>query len=302
MGDLEVPAAVVRMHLSEGGESGRAWLAALPGIVGELCARWELALGPAFAGGCVGFVAPAERRDGERVVLKVSPIDDETRTEADALALWGGDGAVRLLDTEPGLGALLLERLEPGSSLEDHLDRDEAIAIACALLRRLWRPVPVGNPFPLVGELALRWAREIPERFDRLGRPFEASLVEEAAGLCTELGPSANGLVLANRDYHLGNVLAAQREPWLLIDPKPLVGEPAFDTGHLLRGLLPDQIERPLVTGLVERLAGELGLTAESIRRWAFVRSVENALWSLGIGETDVQWDLECARHLARIS
>lgn len=192
--------------------------------------------------------------------------------------------------------------MEPGSSLEDHPNRDEAIVIACALLRRLWRPAPPGNPFPLVGDLAFRWAREIPERFDHLGRPFEASLVEEAAGLCTELGASAEAPVLANRDYRLGNVLSAEREPWLLIDPKALVGEPAFDTGHLLRSLLPPRIDRPLVTGLVERLASELGLTTESIRRWAFVRSVENALWSLGIGETDVQWDLECARHLATVS
>lgn len=298
---LKIPDAVVRMNLSLGGEGGRAWLAALPEIVEELCARWELTLGPPFEGGCVGFVAPAEHRHGERGVLKVSPIDEETRTEADALRLWAGDGAVRLLDAEPDLGALLLERLEPGVSLEDNPDREEAIAIACALLRRLWRPVPPEHPFPLVVDLALRWAREIPGRFDRLDRPFEASLVEEAADVCAELGRSREAMVLANRDYHLGNVLSAEREPWLLIDPKALVGEPAFDTGHLLRSLIPDQINRPLVIGLVERLAGELGVSAESIRRWALVRSVENALWSLGIGGTEFRWDLECARLLAAL-
>src|SRR5207247_1332164 len=153
---------------------------------------------PAFAGGVVGFVAPAERGDGERVVLKVSLVDEETRTEADALAMWGGHGVVRLLDAEPVLGALLLERLEPGTSLEKHPDRDQAITTACALLQRLWRPVPHGHPFPLVRDLAVRWAREIPERFDGLDRPFEASLVEEAVTLCTELGAGTEEPVLVN--------------------------------------------------------------------------------------------------------
>ncbi len=300
-GHLDIPDEVVRMNLWANGEAGRAWLAALPGTVEELCARWDLTLGRAFEGGVVGFVAPAERGDGTQVVLKVSLVDEETRTEADALALWEGDGAVRLLDAEPDLGALLLERLEPGTSLEEHLDRDEAIAIASALLRRLWRPVLPGHPFPLVRDLALRWAREIPERFGQLDGPFEASLVEDAAELCAELGAGTEEPVLANRDYHLGNVLAARREPWLLIDPKPLVGEPAFDTGHFLRSLLPPEIDLPLVTGLIDWLAGELGLDPEAIRRWAFVRSVEDALWGLSVGFTEVQRDLECARLLAAV-
>jgi YihY family inner membrane protein len=297
--NLEIPPAVVRMNLAAAGEAGRAWLAELPGMIDQLRRRWDLTIGPAFEGGVVGFVAPAERGGGDRVVIKVSPVDEETRTEADALRLWDGDGAVRLLDAEPALGALLLERLDPGTSLEEHPDRDEAIAIGCALLKRLWRPVPPGHPFPLVRDLAFRWATEIPERFDRLGPPFEAALAEEAAALCAELGASTEPTVLANRDYHLGNVLAAQREPWLLIDPKPLVGGPAFDTGHLLRSLLPSVIDRAAVRGLVQRLAGELGLGDEAVRRWAFVRSVEDALWGLSIGGTEVERDVECARSLA---
>lgn len=300
-GDLDVPADVVRMNLGAGGDTGRVWLAALPGILDQLRARWALTLGPAFRGGCVGFVVPAERPNGERVVLKVSPIDEETRTEADALELWAGDGAVRLLDADRTLGALLLELLEPGTSLEDHPDRDEAIAIGCGLLRHLWRPVPPDHPFPLVRDLALRWTREIPERFDRLGGPFEPSLAKEAADLCADVAPGRAEPILANRDYHLGNVLAARREPWLMIDPKPLVGEPAFDTGHLLRSLLPEEIDRPLVSGLLDRLAGELGLDVESVRRWAFVRSVEDALWGLEAGGTDVSRDVERARLLAAV-
>jgi streptomycin 6-kinase len=301
MPDLRVPEAVVRMNLSAGWDVGRAWLAALPEIVEQMCRRWKLSLGPAFEGGCVGFVAPVEREGGERDVLKVSPVDEETRTEADALLFWDGDGTARLLDSDARLGALLLERLEPGTSLEDHPDRDEAITIACRLLKSLWRPVPAGHPFPLVPDLALRWSREIPDRYRRLGRPFEGALAEQAADLCAELATHTEDLVLANRDYHLGNVLAATREPWLLIDPKPLAGEAAFDTGHLLRSLLPRGFDDALVGGLVHRLASELDLEVEAIRSWALVRSVEDALWGMSVGGTDVGRDLECARHLANL-
>jgi streptomycin 6-kinase len=296
--DLKVPDRVVRMNLSANGEAGKAWLDALPRIVEQLCRRWDLNIGPALEGGCVGFVVPAERGDGARAVLKISLVDEETRTEADALRLWDGDGAVRLLDADPGVGALLLERLEPGAALERHPDRDRAITIGCALLRRLWRPVPTDHPFPLVRDLAGTWAREIPERFERLGRPFEANLARDAAQFCGEFATSSEPIVLANRDYHLGNVLAARREPWLLIDPKPLAGEPAFDTGHFLRSLLSPGVDRTRVDALVHRLAAELGLRANAIRMWAFVRSIEDALWGIGMGGSDVQWDLERARLL----
>ena len=188
MSGLLVPETVVQMNLDANGEAGRAWLAELPGIVGELRERWSLtAMGPAFEGGCVGFVAPVEGADGTRAVLKISYLDDETRHEGDALAFWGGDGAVRLLDADPGIGALLLERLEPGTSLFDHPYPSELVPLACGVLRRLWRPAPEVHPFALVRDLAERWADELPKMFERFGRPFEARLVDEAAGLCADL-------------------------------------------------------------------------------------------------------------------
>jgi streptomycin 6-kinase len=288
------------MNLAANGEAGRAWLSALPELVEELAVTWSLSIGPPFIGGAVGFVAPGERPDGERFVLKVSFVDDETRHECDALVLWDGDGAVRLVDADPERGALLLERLEPGRPLGDHPDRDEAISIACRLLMRLWRRVPDPHPFPSVRDLALRLADELPERFGRhLQHPFDEALVRVAVDACIELSRSAEEPVLANRDYHLWNVLSAAREPWLAIDPKPLVGERAFDTGHFVRSLLPDELDPAAVDGTVTRLASELGLEPKRVRAWAFVRSVDDALWGLSIGGTDVEWDVRCARLLA---
>jgi len=262
--------------------------------------RWSLTLGPQFSEGYVACVFPAEGPEGEPVVLKVSFISDETRTESDALRLWDGHGAVQVLDTAPDLGALLLERLEPGTPLEDHPDPDGAITIGCRLLRRLERPLRRAHPFPLVVHLARRLAAEFPERFERLGRPFDQGLVDEAVKTCLELAAWTGRPVLANRDFHFGNVLAAQREPWLAIDPKPLVGEPAFDTGHLLRNLLRGgDLDRPAVDSTVERLATELGLDRNRVRAWAFVRSVDDAISWLEEGGTDPSWDVDCAPLLA---
>jgi streptomycin 6-kinase len=296
MGELTIPKAVIAMLGSS--EDGRDWLASLPELVDRARARWDLSVGPAYEGGCVAFVAPAERGTGEEVVVKIGFVDEETRTEPDALALWGGQGAVRLLDVDEGSGAMLLERLKPGTRLELHPDRDEAISIACLLLRRLWRPVPADHPFRTVADLAAGLAREIPREFTREGAPFERSLVDAAVRACQEFAEGDGRPVLANRDFHLGNVLAAAREPWLLIDPKPLVGEPAFDTGHLVRSLLPEELDAGSVDRVVRRLAAELELPAERVRLWAMVRSVDDALWGMSTGGNDVAWDLDCARLL----
>jgi streptomycin 6-kinase len=298
MSELRVPEPVVRMVTGGDGQAGRRWLEELPGIVSELTRRWSLHLGPPFEGGCVAYVAPGIGPGGKHIVLKVSFPDEETLPEADALAFWGGRGAVRLLEADRDGNAMLLERLVPGTPLEDHSDRDEAISIGCRLLRRLWRPVPSDHPFPTVRDLMLRWARELPEQFAELGDPFERRLLDEAADLCVEFASWDGDPILANRDFHLGNVLAAEREPWLLIDPKPLAGEPAFDTGHLLRTLFLDRPDRATATKLSGRIGSALDLDPDRIRAWSFVRSVDDALWELSRGGSDWRRYVDCARAL----
>jgi streptomycin 6-kinase len=130
--------------------------------------------------------------------------------------------------------------------------------------------------------------------------PFEITLLRTAEGLCSEFASSTVEPVLANRDYHLWNILAALREPWLLIDPKPLAGEPAFDTGHFLRTVVPEGLDRTAVDQLVDRLGAELDVAPERVRAWALLRSVDDVLWGLEIYGSEVEWDLACARVLAR--
>ena len=298
---LSVPESVVRMQLAANGEAGRAWLAELPRLIDELRELWSIVeIGPAFEGGCVAYVAPVLCADGRQVVLKVNLADEETDCEADALAVWNGDGAVRLLESDPGRGAMLLERLEPGTPLAAYPDRDTAIDIACSLLRRLWVAAPATHQFRLVTALARQYANNFPAKYVEAGRPFAENLLDTAVELCRQFAQNDAVHIIANRDFHLGNILAARREPWLVIDPKPLVGEPAFDAAHLIRSLLPDQIAKPEFERLVSTTASRLDLPAQRIAAWVFVRSIENALWATVTGMGDDRWDVTCAQAAAR--
>lgn len=282
-------------------EEGREWLHNLPRVLEELCERWRLRIGTPFEGGCVAFVAPAKDAEGRRLVLKVSILDDETRHEGDALAFWAGRGAVQLIDRDPQHGALLLERAAPGTPLSSLPDQDEAIRIGCEVLRRLWRPIPSPHPFQTVPQLALRWSRTLPAGFENAGRPFPRSLLDRAVELCAELANSAEAPVVANRDFHFGNVVSAMREPWLAIDPKPLAGERAFDTGYLLRSLLSDHFDAAEVHRLARLLSVELQLPIQRVAAWALVRAVENALWYLETEQTGAAPEVACAEALLEL-
>ncbi len=289
-----------------GSEEGRELLRSLPAVLADLRRRFGLrTVGAPWPGGWVGYVAPADLLDGTPVVLKLSLSDDEHRHEADALAVWNGDGAARLLDrvTEPN--AMVIERLEPGTALLDHPDGDEAVVIACGVLRRLQRPLPHPLPFATVTALAARYATWIPEAYERYGRPFDPGLATEAAALSAAYAAEPDGPPhLVNRDFHLGNVLAATREPWLAIDPKPLAGERAFDTGHLLRDLTSPTPTPGELRDLVGRLAELLDLAPDRVCGWALIRSVENVLWLKddALARPDwIAWDVALAAALARL-
>jgi streptomycin 6-kinase len=229
-------------------------------------------------------VLAATRADGSPALLKVPVRDEENRHEAAALRAYAGDGAALLYAADPATGALLMERLEPGTPLMDDPDRDLAIDVACGLLRRLRRPVPAGHPFHPVPALVRRWANTLPAGQARHGDPVPAPVMDRVtAALQSLLAPEGPEL-LVNRDAHLLNVLAAEREPWLLIDPKPLVGEPAFDGGWLLIDVLLAGVTREHARRLAARIGDGLGVDGDRVRAWALVRAAENTFGELDDG------------------
>jgi streptomycin 6-kinase len=279
--------------------AGAAWLDRLPEIVEELTARWMLEVGEPFGGGHVSLVLPVTRDDGTPAVLKINFPERETEHEAHALALWNGEGAARLLDRADDLGALLVERLEPGTQLLAIADEDEANTIAASVLQALRREVGNEHPFrPLVGE-AIRWAEEIPARWEKLGRPFEGRLIEEMVAACDDLVADERAVVLLHQDFHGCNVLQ-DGDGWRAIDPKPLAGDPAFDTASLLRDRR-DELRTDLradrrVRRRLDLLSEVLELDRERMRLWGIVHA-------LAWGVDDDGWHeghVACARLLSR--
>jgi streptomycin 6-kinase len=268
-----------------------AWLARLPELVRELAAAWELQLGdPYEPGGCCAWVAPARAAGAGDVVLKLAWSHWEADHEADGLLAWGGNGTVRCLRAEP-LGdttALLLERCLPGHALGAVLAEPEQDAVIAKLLRRLWAvPVAAGAPFRPLRFMCDRWAASVERRLAADGRGLDPGLDPglARAGIAAlrELPAGAERAVLLCTDLHAGNVLAARREPWLAIDPKPFVGDPTYDTvQHMLN------CDERLATdpvGLARRMAGLLDLDAERVARWLFARCAQEALGDVTMRE-----------------
>jgi streptomycin 6-kinase len=226
-------------------------------------------------------------RDGAQAVLKIPFVDDENRLEAEALKLYDGDGAVRLLAFDERSRAMLLEQASPGTPLESHPDRAAAIVIGCALLRRLRRRAPSRHPFTLVTDKAEEWARRFDAELEETSDPVGRGLVAQGRAALRELTSSPMPAYLVNRDAHLGNVLAARREPWLLIDPKPLVGDPAFDAGYLVDWLLGDDPSVAHAEWIVSTVAAALDVEQDQVQAWAVVRAIDNYLWCLDQGGDD---------------
>jgi streptomycin 6-kinase len=215
-------------------------------------------------------------------VLKLNPLGEpESEHEADALAFWDGRGAVRLLARDDACGALLIERCRPGTQLWA-LPEEDALEAVATVFRALRRPAPQRHPFRLLADEAERWAEELPGRWERSDRRLDRSVVDEAVALASELGSTQPELVVCHQDLHGGNVLAAERAPWLAIDAKPLVGEPAFDTASYLRDRRPWLFAQPrpqrIVARRLDALSEALSLDRERMRGWALVHALASGL------------------------
>jgi streptomycin 6-kinase len=187
---------------------------------------------------------------------------------------------------------MLLERCVPGTSLLE-LPETEGYARAAEVARALGsRPARADHPFRLIADNAARWKRELTRRWEEAGRPFERGLLDAAVTALRELPPTQGELVVCSQDLHRGNILAARREPWLAIDPKPVVAEREFGTVALLRDG-PGRIEWRL-----DFLASELGLDRERMRGWAIAHTIA---WGFAEHEPRVYpRQVECARRLWR--
>ena len=298
MGDrvIEIPSDFARRIERAFGDDGRAWLGSLPSLIAECELRWSLSVGPPFAPLSYSYTAPARGPHCAQAVLKLAVPGRFVVAEIDALRLFDGDGSARLIDGDEGLGAMLLERLEPGELLLGVDDEREATSIAAELMVRLRRPVPASHRFHDVREW-MRGLERLRSAFDGGTGPFPAYLVERAEAHLRN--PSGEKAVL-HGDLHHYNILSAEREPWLAIDPKGIVGEPEYEAAAFLRNNLLDQPEpRSVLATRIDQLAEEAGLDRERMIGWGLADRVLSAWWSYEESGRADESDLAIARMYA---
>jgi streptomycin 6-kinase len=236
----------------------------LPRRVAACSAQWELVLDTPFPNSFVSIVYPAARRDGSLVVLKVQYPHDESEHEDEALRLWNGNGAVQLLDYDAQHHALLLERCQPGTPLSA-AGVDEALRVYSSLLPRLW--VAAAAPFRSLADEAAGWIATLPASKARANRLVETPLLDLALESLERLRMTQGEQVLIHQDLHASNILRATREPWLVIDPKPLVGEREFSLAPIVRGAELGHSRTEVVRRL-DTLATNLDVDRERVRLW----------------------------------
>lgn len=255
---IEIPAAFRATTVKREGPVGREWLAALPGLVDDLLIRWHCVQDGDVRHGGVGIVVPVWQ---QRVpaILKVSFPHPGNIGEWGALAAFGGRGAVRLYDVDADKFAMLLERAHP-QDLSTLQDVDEALKFAGAVAQRLAVPAPPGGP--RLSDITSGCASELADQHGqadaalRLPESVVNAAVATFGGLAEDVSDT-----LIHGDLHFTNVLRAEREPWLAIDPKGIAGPPCFDAATVVRHHLLEMVRQP---GLAETLAHRVALFSEA--------------------------------------
>ncbi|GAA2224726.1 aminoglycoside phosphotransferase family protein [Promicromonospora sukumoe] len=284
---IEVPAALAASYARSFGDEGQAWIAGLPGLVADLLERWDLRRDGATSSGEASLVVPVVGSDGVRAVLKLQLPRAETAAALTGLRAWDGHGMVRLLDHDPGSGTMLLERLDGARTLAAVEDDTRATQILAELHARLL-VVPPPPGLPHLRDVAAAMLEQVPRAVKRLADPADRRLLQDWAAVVAELAGEPGDRML-HWDLHYDNVLAAEREPWLAIDPEPLVGDPGFDLWPALDSRWDDVVAggdpRRMVRRRFDVLTEVLGLDREQAAGWTLGRLLQNALWDIEDGQ-----------------
>lgn len=304
---LEIPDALAASHARYFGDRGRAWIAALPRLAADRLDRWALRPDGQPLYGAVALVLPVVLPDGTPAVLKLQPVDDETAGEPIALRAWQDHGAVRLFRHDPDSGSMLLERLDDCRTLGTVQDDLAALRILSELLARL-NAVPAPEGVRRLADVAAAMLDRVPHVLTLLTDPSEQRLIKICAGAVRELLPEA-GDQLLHWDLHYDNVLARhpgrdpldRDEPWGVIDPKPLAGDPGFELLPALHNRWDDVVATANASRAVrvrfDLMTEVLGLDRQRAVGWTLGRVLENALHDIEEGVTS--WHTDPDRAIA---
>jgi streptomycin 6-kinase len=185
------------------------------------------------------------------------------------------------------------------------LENDEAeTAVAAQLMQQLWQPVSPEDYsiFPTLAQYT-RSLLSLPDYFEDGFGPFPRRLVETAVSLCTELLADDIQPMLLHGDFHHENVLSAQRQPWLALDPKGVIGDPAYEVGAYLYNPIPeDVIEKKLIAHRIDQFSEALNIDRQRLIGWGIVQAVLSAVWSYEDHDSELSATLLVADILSRLA
>jgi streptomycin 6-kinase len=280
--EIVVPPALVAAQVRFRGAAGRAWTDGVPRTAARFLADWRLRRDGPPRHGVAGLVLPVVTDDGTRAMLKLQDTDPDHPGEGLALRTWDGDGAVRVLREDPQTWTLLLERLHEDRDLRS-VDDLAAVRVIAGLLNRLHaRTAP--PEIPRLVDRAAKMIADTPAAAALLADPGEGRLLRRWADTLAEVADTAGDRLL-HWDLHYENVLAADREPWLAIDPKPLAGDPGFDLCPALWNRWDAAAPERTIRRRFALLVDELGLDRERTVAWTVGRVLQNSIWAVKDGE-----------------
>lgn len=268
------------------GNEADPWLEALPDLIAELTSRWDLLVtGTATDVDAFGMTIPATRGE-DRVLLRLAYPDGWFVDLTAALQAWNGEGVVRLLEHEPR-GGHLRSAPDPGTSLGEERNQMRALRLASDALQALWIEPPDGLQ-SLTAEVRT-WVSEMSSRFESVHRPFEDTLLRSAEQLFRAYMPTQTTKVLLHGDARIG-AFVMDGDAAIAIDPKPLVGEPAFDAAALLRDVPADVVAdtpgcRQLLQSRLDHLTDLLDVSASRVKGWAFAVAIDTGLLAYERGD-----------------
>ncbi|MFF7341123.1 aminoglycoside phosphotransferase family protein [Streptomyces sp. NPDC008163] len=305
---IVIPEEFARTTVEREGSAGAAWLAELPHIVADLADTWGCTPDGPLTHGGVGVIVPVRRDGTPPAVLKVSFPHPGNDHEPDAFAAWGGRGAVSLYERDDSRYAMLLERASP-VTLAEAVDGDDVVVVAARLGRRLAVPAPGGLRLPRLSERAGEWEDGLRTDDVEFAHPLPRPVIDAALATVRELGRTQPD-TLVHGDLHGRNILRAEREPWLAVDPKGYVGDPAYDAGALMKSRAyalagaGEDLARA-AHRIVGLFADAAELDRERVRRWAQLHAVQAAFWArrhgfrVARGGPELEWITAFADRLA---
>ena len=277
------------------GEKGRQWLEELPEIIEKIAAEWSLQVGEAFPNLSYHYVASCVCADGMEAVLKLGfpGEDSEFFNEVKMLQFYGAQATVELLRVSDSHFAMLLEKLVPGETLGELCLRDDvrAAQIAVDILKKTVKKAPPdGGGF--------FWLENWIAGFERAkNTAFPQQSIKKAQDLFNKLAGDRAEKFLLHGDFHHENILSAEREPFLLIDPKGLVGSVGYDVAVFLNNHRNWLKRSPDLAAKLDHCTGKFAeafqIEPQALREWAFVQMVLSAWWTC---EEKGNWESELSK------